>query len=99
MVIFAGLTIGTTGLITTCSKREDNRRDLRRIPKIVSVSSANDLNQDGVADMVVETGYGKIPLYGEIRDGGTIYLSADEMKKLHPDTIVDYGKIEDMLNK
>lgn len=84
-----------TGMIVKSAVESSTKENAR--PTAASVTS--DLNQDGVADMVVNTGYGKIPLYGESRDGGVIYLSAEEMKKLHPYSIIDYETIEDRLNR
>ena len=66
--------------------------------------AAGDLNKDGVADIIVEApafGYyhNRIPLYGVEKDGSVIYVSADEIKKLYPESIIDYNRIEEMLNK
>jgi len=58
-----------------------------------------DLNNDGVADMVVSdaTGY-KTPLYG-FRNGGEIwYVSAAEMQKRNTGAGIDYKAVEKELN-
>ena len=61
--------------------------------------SQPDLNHDGIRDMMIELQEGhKIPLYG-IETSGVIYVSADEMMRRNPNSIIDYETIEEQLNE
>ncbi|MBU1136312.1 MAG: hypothetical protein KJ559_02280 [Nanoarchaeota archaeon] len=70
-------------------------------PEIRSPKKAHiqqDLNQDGVQDLVIESNGGqKTALYG-VKEGDKItYISTSEMMK--PDSIIDYRTIESKLNE
>ncbi|MEK6886812.1 MAG: hypothetical protein AABW88_03190 [Nanoarchaeota archaeon] len=61
---------------------------------------ADDLNQDRIPDLVIEQGQAhKVPMYG-IRDGKNIrYVSASEMMKRNPNSMINYKTIESKLNE
>jgi hypothetical protein len=87
-ILAAGITIGAMYATKACNE-----------PKQAIVSKV-DLNQDGVLDLIIEkeTGY-KVPMYG-VKEGDSIrYVTAKEMMKLHPDSLIDYKIIESRLNK
>jgi hypothetical protein len=64
-----------------------------------TIVPSSDLNQDNVEDAVVGTLKRRIPLYG-VKDGDKVrYVSAEEMKKLNPTAVVDYERIEEMVNQ
>src|SRR3989344_4669777 len=66
-----------------------------------SYQSHYDLNNDSSQnDFILESiGGHKTPLYAHVKNDGNIeYLSGYEMKKLDPNSIVDYPSIEDKLN-
>jgi len=70
-------------------------------PKQAYVQKADsDLNQDGVPDLIIEQREGyKVPMYG-LREGENImYVSASEMLKKNPNSVINYEKIERELNK
>ena len=72
-------------------------------PKQAYVQEADlnqDLNQDGVHDLIIELGRGsKVPMYG-IREGEKIrYVSASGMMERNPDSIINYETIESKLNE
>ncbi len=59
-----------------------------------------DLNQDGVPDLVIEQQNGHlVPMYGAEEEGKTIYISASAIMGRNPDSITDYKTIESRLNK
>lgn len=66
------------------------------------VVQTQDLNQDGIQDLIVEQGQGhKVPMYG-VREGtNVVYLAAKEMEKRQKDSVVkiDYASIEAKLNE
>ena len=59
-----------------------------------------DLNQDGIYDLVIEEADGtKVPMYG-IREGKRMmYFSASEMMKRDPNSVINYKTIESKLNE
>lgn len=72
-------------------------------PKQAYVQKA-DLNQDGVPDLIIEQRQGhKVPMYGirkeGNKEGNIMYVSALEMLKKNPKSIINYEKIEEELNK
>ena len=60
-----------------------------------------DCNHDGIPDTLITMSDGhKIPMYGiRGKDGEIEYYSASVMEKRNPDSIVDYSKIEKMVNE
>jgi len=67
-------------------------------PKQVYVQEV-DFNQDGVSDLVIEKRQGhKVPMYGVHEGEDTRYISASEMRKRNPESIIDYEAIESNLN-
>lgn len=84
-----------TGIIVKSAVESNIKENARP----TAASAISDLNQDGVTDMIVNTGYRKIPLYGVEKDSSIIYVSGDELLKLHPEPIIDYETIENRLNK
>lgn len=70
-----------------------------RAPKEV-LMQVGDLNNDGTNDLVIMQQRGhKVPMYGVREDTGVRYLSAKEMRKLNPNSKVDYESIESRLNE
>lgn len=60
-----------------------------------------DYNHDGVPDMLIERKDGReVPMYGvRSRDGKIAYFSASRMEKRDSDSVIDYSKIETMVNE
>ncbi len=60
-----------------------------------------DYNHDGVPDMLIERKDGReVPMYGvRSRDGKIAYFSASVMEKENPNSVVNYSKIEKLLNE
>ena len=58
-------------------------------------------NHDGILDALIERGNGyKVPMYGVRGKTGKItYFSASVMEKRNPDSVVNYSKIEQLLNE
>ena len=73
---------------------------LNPMPEYVTpatIRTTEDLNRDGIKDAYVEgRGGAKVPMFGT-KDG--TYVSADEFKKLHPNTITDFSVFEEKLNE
>jgi len=68
-------------------------------PKQAIIQKA-DLNQDGIPDLVMEKVNGtKVPMYGVKEGDEIIYVSASEMMKRNPDSIINYETIESKLNE
>ena len=60
----------------------------------------NDLNQDGVPDLIVEQRQGyNVPLFGINEGEDGIYVSGSEMMRRNPDSLIDYRTIELKLNR
>lgn len=92
-----GLLGGT--VITLYAKKEIERLRpyAHDIPK--QVSSVEDLNEDGLADLILQFEHERIPLYA-IREGGNlIYFPKEEMKERFPDPSIDYDLIDNQVNE
>ena len=96
LVCIAAYCIGKVSSLVTNNRKESNK--LKQEYKIYPI---NDLNADSKLDLILESGQGhKTPLYAHVKNDGNIeYLSGYEMKKLDPNSIVDYKSIEDKLNE
>ena len=73
-----------------------------RLQATTAATVPEDLNKDGIPDLVLQQlgGY-KTPLYG-VRDASSpsvSYVSASEMKRRNPNSSTDYRTIEAKLNQ
>lgn len=67
-------------------------------PKQVYVQE-EDLNKDGITDLVIETkNKHKTPMYGIKEGDKIIYFSAEEIIKKNPNDVANYRTIESKLN-
>ena len=58
-----------------------------------------DYNNDGTKDGVLKKNSGHlVPMYCVTDANGSRYVSAEEYMKLHPDSIIDFTKLEQMVN-
>ena len=58
-----------------------------------------DYNNDGATDGVLKKQGGHlVPMYCVTDANGSRYVSADEFKTLYPDSIIDFTKLEQMVN-
>lgn len=58
-----------------------------------------DLNHDRFPDAIVVDNNHVTPLYASPEGENIVYISADQIRELHPDMPIDYDSIERKLNE
>ena len=93
--LIIGLTSGTIMGFSIGKTFEESRYSPSKVQAI-----QQDYNKDGIPDaLIISVSGRKIPMYGIQIGDGILYFSGKEMKTKDPESIIDYERIEDLLNK